>query len=88
MMVLPHKEHLRSLWKQYIRFLAIHVQICITQGREKSRSLMTWIFTTVLVKEIRTTESILKNNNKIKNHFKNTDFSILTVTMLFSKVES
>lgn len=49
---------------------------------------MTWIFTTVLVKEIRTTESILKNNNKIKNHFKNTDFSILTVTMLFSKVES
>lgn len=45
-------------------------------------------FTTVLVKEIRTTESILKNNNKMKNHFKNTDFSILTVTMLFSKVES
>lgn len=47
---------------------------------------MTWIFTTVLVKEIRT-ESIFKNN-KMKNHFKNTDFSILTVTMLFSKVES
>lgn len=45
---------------------------------------MTWIFTTVLVKETRTIESINEHTH-IKASLKKKHFSILTVTVLFPK---